>query len=173
LRFLGEVAERYVRRVNLVVAPCVSPWGYEVIHRWNPDAVDPNRSFVAGSRAQECSALMRYVQELDAEFALHIDLHETTDTDAKAGLALDHHALSNLVLCGGIQRVPEWGVAVGRFQFLCSHRFRIGSHRQSHDADLSRVGLGPSIHCLDVDLEGFGLGLGCGTRPGRVPGRVT
>jgi hypothetical protein len=81
LRFLGEVAERYVRRVNLVVAPCVSPWGYEVIHRWNPDAVDPNRSFVAGSPAQECSALMRHVQELDAEFALHIDLHETTDTD--------------------------------------------------------------------------------------------
>src|SRR5690606_1458164 len=24
-------------RVNLLVAPCVSPWAYERIHRWNPD----------------------------------------------------------------------------------------------------------------------------------------
>ena len=25
----------YEGRINLVVAPCVSPWAYEVIHRWN------------------------------------------------------------------------------------------------------------------------------------------
>ena len=30
---------------NLLVIPCVSPWGYEVIERWNAKAVDPNRSF--------------------------------------------------------------------------------------------------------------------------------
>jgi hypothetical protein len=32
-------------RVNLLVVPCVSPWAYERIHRWNPNAIDPNRSF--------------------------------------------------------------------------------------------------------------------------------
>ncbi len=46
-------------RVNLLVAPCVSPWAYERIHRWNPDAIDPNRSFRDDSPAQESAALMR------------------------------------------------------------------------------------------------------------------
>lgn len=81
LAFLAEAAESYVDRVNLVVAPCVSPWGYEVIHRWNPKAIDPNRSFFANSPAEECRALMSYVNGLGVEFLLHIDLHETTDTD--------------------------------------------------------------------------------------------
>ncbi len=27
-----------------MVVPCVSPWAYEVVHRWNPRAIDPNRS---------------------------------------------------------------------------------------------------------------------------------
>ena len=31
-----------------IVAPCVSPWGYEHIQRWNAD-VDPNRSFGPGA----------------------------------------------------------------------------------------------------------------------------
>ncbi len=79
LAFLAEAAEAYVERVNLIVAPCVSPWGYEVIHRWNPFAVDPNRSFVADSPAQECRAIMAHLAGID--FAMHIDLHETTDTD--------------------------------------------------------------------------------------------
>lgn len=81
LAFLAGEAERYHGRVNLVVAPCVSPWGYEVIHRWNPDAVDPNRSFVPNSPAEESRALMNHVRRLDVNFTLHIDLHETTDTD--------------------------------------------------------------------------------------------
>ena len=32
-------AEAYAGRVNLLVAPCVSPWAYERIHRWNADAI--------------------------------------------------------------------------------------------------------------------------------------
>ena len=68
-------------RVNLVVAPCVSPWGYEVIHRWNPDAIDPNRSFVSHSPSQEASALQGFVAELGVDFLMHMDLHETTDSD--------------------------------------------------------------------------------------------
>ena len=45
LRFLDRHAQDYAGRVNLIVAPCLSPWAYEMIHRWNRDAVDPNRSF--------------------------------------------------------------------------------------------------------------------------------
>lgn len=82
LDFLDQHAEVYAGRVNLLVAPCVSPWGYERIHRWNFDAIDPNRSFKEPSAAQESAALMRLVEPLLGQFAAHIDLHETTDTDA-------------------------------------------------------------------------------------------
>ena len=47
LAFLETRAKAFAGRVNLLVAPCVSPWGYERIHRWNYDAIDPNRSFRA------------------------------------------------------------------------------------------------------------------------------
>ena len=81
LRFLQTSARQYEGRLNLVVAPCVSPWAFETINRWNTNAIDPNRSFHSNSPSQESTALMRYIASLDTEFALHIDLHETTDTD--------------------------------------------------------------------------------------------
>ena len=81
LRFLDAYSQAYVGRVNLLVAPCASPWAYERIQRWNFDALDPNRSFREGSPAQESAALMRLVAPMRGQFAAHIDLHETTDTD--------------------------------------------------------------------------------------------
>ncbi|PZO11000.1 MAG: peptidase [Lysobacteraceae bacterium] len=81
LQFLDHHAGDYAGRCNLLVAPCVSPWGYERIQRWNGDAVDPNRQFRDGGEAEESAALTRLVASLDARFLLHIDLHETTDTD--------------------------------------------------------------------------------------------
>jgi hypothetical protein len=81
LRFLEEHAAVYGGRINLLVAPCVSPWAYETIQRWNPDAVDPNRSFIADSPAPESAALMSLVAPLRDRVLLHVDLHETTDTD--------------------------------------------------------------------------------------------
>lgn len=82
LRFAEEHAQAYAGRVNLLLAPCVSPWAYERIQRWNFDAIDPNRSFFGASPAQESAALMRLVAPLRGQFVAHIDLHETTDTDA-------------------------------------------------------------------------------------------
>ncbi len=81
LRFLESEAARYQGRVNLLVAPCVSPWAYERIQRWNQDAVDPNRSFREDSPAPEAAALMRLVAPFRQRVLVHIDLHETTDTD--------------------------------------------------------------------------------------------
>jgi hypothetical protein len=81
LRFVQRHAADYAGRVNLLIASCVSPWAYERIHRWNPDAVDPNRSFRENSPAQESAALMRLVAPLRDRFVVHIDLHETTDSD--------------------------------------------------------------------------------------------
>ena len=81
LRFVDLHAADYAGRINLLIAPCVSPWAYERIHRWNRDAIDPNRSFRDDSPAQESAALMRLVAPLRDRFLVHIDLHETTDTD--------------------------------------------------------------------------------------------
>src|SRR3954469_16537859 len=81
LEFLQRRAEEYADRTDFLVAPCVSPWGYERIHRWNPHAIDPNRSFRENSPAEECAALMRLIAPLRERFLVHIDLHETTDTD--------------------------------------------------------------------------------------------
>ena len=81
LLFLDRDAADYAGKVNLVVAPCVSPWAYERIHRWNAAAVDPNRSFRAPSPAQESAALMQLVAPFRERTLVHIDLHETTDSD--------------------------------------------------------------------------------------------
>ncbi|MET0226395.1 MAG: peptidase, partial [Dokdonella sp.] len=71
----------YAGRINLIIAPCVSPWAYERIHRWNAQAIDPNRSFRADSPAAESAALMRLIAPLRDRVLVHIDLHETTDSD--------------------------------------------------------------------------------------------
>jgi hypothetical protein len=81
LRFVEQYATSYAGRVNFIVAPCVSPWAYERIHRWNADALDPNRSFREDSPAQESAALMRLVAPFRDRVLVHIDLHETTDSD--------------------------------------------------------------------------------------------
>lgn len=83
LEFLERRADDYTRDVNLLAVPCVSPWGYERIHRWNPHAMDPNRSFREGSTVAEASALLGLIAPLKANgrFIAHVDLHETTDSD--------------------------------------------------------------------------------------------
>jgi len=85
LRFLENEAHSenssYSQLFNILVVPCVSPWGYETINRWNHKTIDPNRSFYVKSPAQESSALMTFIESLAANIYVHIDLHETTDTD--------------------------------------------------------------------------------------------
>jgi hypothetical protein len=81
LAFAEQRAADYAGRVNLLIVPCVSPWAYERIHRWNAHAIDPNRSFREPSPAAESAALMRLVAPLDGRILVHIDLHETTDSD--------------------------------------------------------------------------------------------
>lgn len=81
LEFLETSAAQYAGKINLLVAPCVSPWAYERVNRWNYDAIDPNRSFRADSGARECTALIDLIASQIGPFLVHIDLHETTDSD--------------------------------------------------------------------------------------------
>lgn len=85
LSSMKKKLNNYLDHVNIVIMPCISPWGYEHIARWNPYTVDPNRSFIDNSISEESSLAMKFISEinaeLDNEIILHIDLHETTDSD--------------------------------------------------------------------------------------------
>jgi hypothetical protein len=79
LRFAQTKVREYAEDFNFIIVPCVSPWAYETINRWNPFAIDPNRSFYADSPAPEAANLMSLLDGLN--ILVHIDLHETTDSD--------------------------------------------------------------------------------------------
>lgn len=81
IAFMASAADAYADRFNFVCAPCISPWAYETINRWNREAIDPNRSFTENSPAEECRLLTTAVRDLGLRFFAHFDLHETTDTD--------------------------------------------------------------------------------------------
>ncbi len=81
LRFADRHMADYAGRLDVLVVPCVSPWAYERVHRWNPQAIDPNRSFRENSPAPESAALWRLIAPLRERVLVHVDLHETTDSD--------------------------------------------------------------------------------------------
>ena len=81
LQFINNEMALYAARYNFIVVPCISPWGYETINRWDPMAIDPNRSFYANSPAPEAAQIMAFVASLNTPVLVHVDLHETTDTD--------------------------------------------------------------------------------------------
>ncbi|AGH94460.1 M14 family metallopeptidase [Pseudobdellovibrio exovorus] len=81
LAFMQDEVKKYAQDFNFVCFPCVSPWGYETINRWNPSAIDPNRSFRPDSPAEECRFFLEAANSLKVNYLAHFDLHETTDTD--------------------------------------------------------------------------------------------
>ena len=81
LQFVAQEFARATELVNLLVLPCISPWGYETINRWNADALDPNRHFKPGSPVAESALAMACVAAHGGRIDVHVDLHETTDTD--------------------------------------------------------------------------------------------
>ena len=119
LQWLGDEFDRHTGAINLLVLPCISPWGYETINRWNPDALDPNRQFKQASPAAESALAMACVAATCARVDLHVDLHETTDTDnsefgpakaARDGEAFGWHAIPDgFYLVGDTERpAPEF-----------------------------------------------------------------
>lgn len=116
LQWLEHDFARHTGRVNLLVLPCVSPWGYETVNRWNPHALDPNRQFRPESPAAEAALAMACVAGHDGRVAVHLDLHETTDTDnsefgparaARDGTAFDRHDIPDGFYLVGDSERPE------------------------------------------------------------------
>lgn len=81
LSFMKNYAAKYADKFNIICTPCISPWAYDTINRWNSKAIDPNRSFIPNAPAEECRLYMDAISSLDLNFLAHFDLHETTDTD--------------------------------------------------------------------------------------------
>lgn len=81
IAFMEKEASKYADKFNFVCAPCISPWAYETINRWNTKAIDPNRSFIANSPAEESRLFLEAMDALRIDVYAHFDLHETTDTD--------------------------------------------------------------------------------------------
>lgn len=81
LAFMENEAKNYTEKFNFICTPCISPWGYETINRWNQLAIDPNRSFVPNSPAEECVLFLKALEPYKDNIYAHFDLHETTDTD--------------------------------------------------------------------------------------------
>ncbi len=81
LAFMKSEALPYFENFNFICAPCISPWAYETINRWNPNAIDPNRSFRGDSPAEECALFLKAISPWMDQIFVHMDLHETTDTD--------------------------------------------------------------------------------------------
>jgi hypothetical protein len=138
LRFAQQHAAAYAGRVNILLVPCVSPWAYERIQRWNFDAIDPNRSFRADSPAQESAALMRLVAPLRGQFAAHIDLHETTDTDESeyrpAVAARDGRAFEAGTIPDGFYLVDDTANPQPQFQQAILQAVREVTHIAPADA---------------------------------------
>ncbi|WP_296508231.1 M14 family metallocarboxypeptidase [Rhodoferax sp.] len=162
IAFAAHQAAAYAGRVNLLVVPCVSPWAYERIQRWNHDAQDPNRSFRADSPAQESAALMRLVAPLLGQFAAHIDLHETTDTDESefrpAVAARDGKPFEPATIPDGFYLVDDTGNPQPVFQQAILRAVEQVTHIVPPDGAGGIIGTplaAPGV--IEYDMVGWGL----------------
>ena len=120
LQWLEQEFDRHTGAINLLVLPCISPWGYETINRWNPNALDPNRQFKQASPAAESALAMACVAANGGRVDVHVDLHETTDTDnsefGPAKAARDGVPLARHVIPDGFYLVADSGRPEPDFQ---------------------------------------------------------
>lgn len=166
LRFLHTTAASYQDRLNLLVAPCVSPWGYEVINRWNPNCFDPNRSFYANSPSEEAAALMAMVATAAPENVLvHLDLHETTDSDESefrpAMAARDGKAFEPGIIPDGFYTVGDSNNLQPDFQAAIIAGVEQVTHIAPADADGEIIGTPIAGHGV-INYPNKDLGLCAG-----------
>ncbi len=152
LTFLASHASSYRDRLNVLVAPCVSPWGYETVNRWNPNCVDPNRSFRPGTDVEESAALSGLLADLGEDVFVHIDLHETTDSDesefrpalaARDGLQLEPGAIPDgFYTVGDTENPqPEFQAAIIAGVAEVTHIAPADDHGQIIGSDVTQPGV--------------------------------
>ena len=160
----------YAVHFNIVVCPCISPWAYETINRWNPKAIDPNRNFVSNSTCEESAAVMAFVKTFETEhnckiFA-HFDLHETTDTDNSTFRPLlaardGNEPSAWTVIPDGFYLVSHTQKQVPEFQRAVIQGVEAVTHIAPPDADGTIIGVTisqPGV--IDYDATALGLCMG-------------
>lgn len=144
IRFMETETQKYSQKYNLVCFPCISPWGYETINRWNPLAIDPNRSFRPDSPAEECRLFLDAVNSLNVKIFAHFDLHETTDTDntifRPALAARDGKEADNDEIPDGFYLVDDSSRAKPAFQKAIIDAVRKVTHIAPPDKDGNIIG---------------------------------
>lgn len=177
IRFMREHAARYSHDFNFAVAPCISPWGYETINRWNPQAIDPNRAFVQNSASDEAALVMAWVASLPGQIVAHFDLHETTDTDnsvfrpalgARDGIELALWAIPDGFYAVGDTRSPA-----PEFQRAVIASVAQVTHIAPTDDNGCIIGVPIEQHgVINYDVVGLGLCAGMTTAPFRTTTEV-
>jgi hypothetical protein len=177
IRFLVDRAGDYASAFNFAVAPCISPWAYETINRWNPNTVDPNRSFVANSQAMEAALAMAWVAGIPGSFAAHFDLHETTDTDntefrpalaARDGIEQDHWDIPD-----GFYLVGDSSSPAPAFQRAIIESVEKVTHIAPADASGRLIGVPLAQHgVINYDVGHLGLCAGITNAPCRTTTEV-
>ena len=162
IRFLQSHAKQYHSEFNMLVMPCLSPWGYETINRWNPYAVDPNRSFIQGGSAQEAVSVMQYVASLKLNITVHIDLHETTDTDNSefrpAQAARDATNNENWDIPDGFYLVGDSQNPMDEFQQAIIESVQKVTHIAPADVNNKIIGEALAQHgVINYDVQNLGL----------------
>ena len=144
LKFALTRAPDYFDEINFLIAPCVSPWGYETINRWNPHALDPNRSFFAGSDVKEATLLMKLLDSQKVRFTAHFDLHESTKSDAlefwPALAARDGTVAEEYEVADGFLLVGDMARPAPDFQRAIIDSVRDITHIAPADADGKLLG---------------------------------
>ncbi|WP_258807505.1 M14 family metallocarboxypeptidase [Pseudidiomarina sp. CB1] len=170
LYFLETEAVNHLAHFNIIVAPCLSPWGYETINRWNPEAVDPNRSFKPQSPAQECALIMNYLSKHQISPDVHVDLHETTDTDNSefrpAKAARDGTTNTNWNIPDGFYLVADSKRAEPEFQRAIIETVKPITHIAPADEKGCLIGA-PMVQEGVIEYDGKGLGLCMGLTDAR------
>ncbi len=162
IRFLQSHAKQYHREFNMLVMPCLSPWGYETINRWNPYAVDPNRSFILRGSSQEAVAAMQYVASLNLNITIHVDLHETTDTDNSefrpAQAARDATNNENWDIPDGFYLVGDSQNPMDEFQQAIIESVQKVTHIAPADINNKIIGETLAQHgVINYDVQNLGL----------------
>lgn len=71
--------------INIILVPCVNPFGFEHNTRVNSNGEDINRNFINESKCLESNLVMNYLKKMKITHSL--DLHETAEEDLiNAGL---------------------------------------------------------------------------------------
>lgn len=153
LYFAQNYMSKYSEKFNIAIFPCVSPWGYECIQRWNAKTLDPNRYFIQDSPCEECAAVVNLIATLNvSQWLAHWDLHETTDSDdfefrpAKAsrdGLVLAEEGIPDgFYLIGDLAKPQtEWHTAMIQAVGALTHIAPADKNNQIIELDMTQPGV--------------------------------